>query len=133
MTDNSTDKVFRLDYGLEDITFEEVSSPHLPQKRVTLIPGKESYVEKVDQLWNAASLENFLLEALTPKISDERILIPQHYRAMLEKMLLKFKVLRDEKNSVIPDHIWQQANRILKKDKDLMDLLTIYYHTLHRA
>ncbi len=133
MTDKSTDKAFQLDYGLEDITFNEVISPHLPQKRATLLPGKENYTEKLDQLWNTSSLENFLLEALVPKISDERMIMPQQYRDMQKKMLKKFKVIEKEKNSVIPDHIKQRAISILEQDKALMDLLTMYYHTLHRA
>lgn len=133
MKNKPIDNLFRFDYGLEDIdTGPRSRLTKLPDGYPTLIPGRESMGRRVDQYWTPRSLEHFLFSFVAPNISDTGLLIPRRFRWMLKEIKTKLRARADKKEPHC-EEAWQKALKVLETEETLMELVNLYYNSLHKA
>jgi hypothetical protein len=133
MKNKPIENLFRFDYGIEDIdTGQRSRSAKLPDGHPTLIPGRESMGAQVDQYWTPQSLERFIFSLIAPHITDSSVLSPRQFRRALKKIKMKLKA-RTKKKEFEGDNAWQKALEVMEAEEALMELVNMYYNSLHKA
>ena len=133
MKNKHIDTLFRFDYGIETIdTGQRPQSSKLPDGHPTLIPGQENLEARVDQYWTPQSLEHFLFSFVTPSISYSGLLVPRLFRRILKEIKRKIQARTQNKDSK-PGDVWHRALQVLEEEESLMELVFMYYNSLHKA
>jgi hypothetical protein len=88
---------------------------------------------RLEELFEAPSLDRLILSQLEPELDDQNILIPTRYHAMLVGVHERLQKLAEEKKGKKGGRALADAAALLDEEKELMGLLSTYRSTLHQA
>ena len=133
MTEGPT-RIFSFDTGIEQILQggEQVSES-LPETRASLLPSSDHMSRRLEELFEAPSLDRLILSQLEPELHDKNILIPRRYHAMLAGVHERLQKLAEERKGKKGGRALADAAALLDEEKELMGLLSTYRNTLHQA
>ncbi len=133
MKNKHIDSLFRFDYGIETIdTGQRPQQSKLPDGHPTLIPGQENLGARLDQYWAPQSLEHFLFSFVAPSISYSDLMVPRIFRRKLKEIKKNLRT-RIQNTESQPGDAWHRALEVLEEEDSLMELVFMYYNSLHKA
>ena len=133
MTEGPT-KLFSFGKGIEQILRgDETANGSLPKTRATLLPSSDHMSRRLEELFEAPSLDRLILSHLEPELEDKDILIPTRYHAMLVGVHERLKGLAEKRRGEKGGRALEDAAKLLDEEKELMGLLSTYRSILHKA
>jgi hypothetical protein len=119
--------------GLETVlTTQELEPPQLPQL-TSLPPSEETMEAQLPLLLGSPTIDARILAALRPFLRNRDILGPNRWGTLADEAPASLEEIAagmpegDDKQALLA------AARLLREEKDLRDLLSLYRHTLHKA
>ena len=114
--------------GLEGIARLEPQTPALPSRGESGLTG-DQVPQRIEKLFDSASLEQTMHAFVRPQPSDPGVLLPARFEALVRDSARE--MLRQAKNN---DHTaLQKAGALLEHEVSLRDLLASYRTALMRA
>ena len=121
------------DQGIERVLPRvETTAPRLPEA-AEVDPGVGRAERQLDDVLFPPSLEQSLVEALRPEISQREILTPVGYEAALAETAQQLEQAARENADTTQRERLQQASDLLQDEMELRELLRTYRHLLHQA
>jgi hypothetical protein len=134
MPESRIPKSFSLDTGIEQILWgDKVKTANLPEDRGAITPSADLPDARLERLFNAPSLENFIAGLLKPSLKDKGLLIPARYQVALRHVRDLLKQMAEGADDSEEGRTLEDAAALLEQEDGLMELLNTYRNILHRA
>jgi len=131
---DDTMKLFSLDRGIEQILgWDDLEGSRLPDRTASLLPSEDHPSIRLNELFQAPSLDRRILATLKPDLQDKNILIPTRYHAILQDVHKKLKEEALKRKSEKGGEALEHAAGLLEDEKELMALLDTYRNLLHQG
>jgi len=132
MANLGVNRLMSFDYGIGDIVYagkdEVVES--LPERR-NLPPTDDTMRARLSQLLEKPNIESFLNQALRPEIGDRDLLMPSQFADVLREALKSLALAGQAPQA--DARILNRAQRLLKEETSLRDLVTMYRSALYQG
>ena len=122
MPDNSI-RVLSFDTGIEQIIQgDDIVSEQLPDT-TGLLPSEEHLRFHLDEALHSPSLEEQVINLLSPNISNKEILIPARFHSLIEETGSELMQEAEEHGLTNSKSDLANAVKVLQEEKELMDLV----------
>lgn len=134
MADKNIPNVFSPNTGIEQILWrEDIQDAKLPQDKGALTPSDDFLDVKLGKVFDAPSLDSYILDHLRPSLRDKALLIPARYQAALQEVHHELQRMSNENVDSGDGEVVRDAAALLQGEEVLMGLLNTYRNLLHRA
>jgi hypothetical protein len=116
-------RVLSFDTGIDHIIQGDDVVPEKLPDTTGLLPSEEHLRLHLDEMLHPLSLEEQVLNRLTPNISNKGILIPARFHSLIEETYHELKQQAEMPGPLNKKEALISAARVLEEEKELMDLL----------
>ena len=121
------------DRGIENVSLYASPAQEALPHNAPLVPGASQYVQELQRLLFAPSVEQQLFESLAPELKHREILNPTFYHATLENCRRDLETLATEQQDPAIRERLERAVEELQQESELSQLLTTFRSLLHKA
>jgi len=134
MANLGVNRLMSFDYGIGDIVYagKDDSVEGLSDRR-NLPPTDDNMRARLSQLLEKPNTESFLQEALRPEIGDRDLLMPSQFADVLREALKSLALAGQSPPWGGDARVLNRAQRLLKEETNLRELVTMYRSALYQG